>query len=222
VQKTKFANKALQSGPYKIVDIDIKAKRAQLERPADGQKLEKWTSVNRLQKVSAEAVATKTTASGRARKTHHCCLTTRRRWSRRIYRVSKRRRRRQTTRNVRASVAMQRRSRRERRSESDELLNNATSRRRAHEKEIAERRATAQIPDDAVPEKRVYTTQGEIIIVSTANGKIGISRQRKQFNKLAAKLNSFEAERKEINKQAQKKKQAADRFIRQLRRQARK
>jgi hypothetical protein len=32
--------------------------------------------------------------------------------------------------------------------------------------------------------------------VSTANCKIGISRQHKQFNKLTAKLKSIEAERK--------------------------
>jgi hypothetical protein len=218
VQKTKFANKALQSGPYKIVDIDIKAKRAQLERLADEQKLEKWTSINRLQKVSAEAVATKIDGVWAGEKDPSLLLDNAKKA------VEENIQRQQAAQQA-ADDAQRERKRRD--AAKEQARAEERERRAAQQRDLdgearTRRRSTAQIPDDAVPEKRVYTTQGEIIIVSTANGKIGISRQHKQFNKLATKLKSIEAERKEINRQAQKKKQVADRFVRHLQRQARK
>lgn len=57
-QPTALQNKQKQSGPYQVVHIDSRSMRARLRRPADNVELDTPFAINRLQRVSDEAVTT--------------------------------------------------------------------------------------------------------------------------------------------------------------------
>jgi hypothetical protein len=61
-QPTKWENKQLQSGPFRVKQIDQRRKRARLERP-DGGELDTPIAFSRLQLVSDDAVLTKIAAT---------------------------------------------------------------------------------------------------------------------------------------------------------------
>ena len=55
-QETKFENKQLQSGPFRVASLDAVNRRAALVRMADNTELERPVSLNRLQRVDKSSV----------------------------------------------------------------------------------------------------------------------------------------------------------------------
>ncbi len=222
-QSDKFANKQQQSGPFKVVEVDWRRRRVLLRRVADGKRYLRWTSINRIQTVSKEAVETKIDGAWAGEKDASLLLdrakaqvATKQQKDDEKQQAQQERQREQAAREAAREAA--RKAEEQRREAIDRRLDEE----QAHVAARKQHRATVDIPEGAEVAGRRYTADsGEVIVVKTATaGELEISKEHRRYRQLAAELAAKKAKQEAINKKNYAAKLSQDRRIRAMRRQA--